>query len=160
MTLLRRKGSQKYFWTFIWSGVGTVLLGWASFRRMGFGTEYPRICYLATSGEYRTLLEPGAIPDNPYLPPHLRLDMRSYLDPIDCRIACPPEYDLTMSQRDMKLALQDILPPEERREFEVGIGPLKSRGILTSIQREERFINRRLGMPQEMKDRAPRELDM
>jgi hypothetical protein len=158
MGLLRSKGSHKYFWTFTWSSVATMILGWMSFRRLGIGTDYPRVLYLATTGEYRTLLEPGAIPDNPYLPPHLRLDMRSYLDPVDCRIATPPEYDLSMSVRDMKLAMQDVLPEDERMEMTIGVGPLRTRGILSKLQTEERFINRRLGMSKEMKERSPVEM--
>lgn len=157
MSILRRTGSNKYFWTFCWTSVATVGFGWMCFRRIGVGSDYPRIQYLATAGDTRTLLEPGSIPDNPFLPPHMRLDMKSYLDPPDCQIAVPPEYDLTTTYRDLTIAMQDILPPEERREFTVGIGPLHSRTMLSQISREERFINRRLGMTQEMKDRSPQE---
>ena len=158
MTLLRKAGSQKYFWTFVWSSVATIAMTYGAFRRLGLGgSDWPRIQLMCTTGEYRTLLEPGAIPDNPYLPPHMRLDMPSYLDAPDVRIASPPEYDLSLSQRDMTLALQDILPVEDKREMEYGIGPFRARGIMSSIQLEERFINRRLGMPDDMKKRAPKE---
>mmetsp|Transcript_10491 Transcript_10491/g.32583 ORF Transcript_10491/g.32583 Transcript_10491/m.32583 type:complete len:163 (-) Transcript_10491:26-514(-) len=158
MTLLRRAGSQKYFWTFAWSSVATIFMTYGAMRRLGLsGSDYPRVQFLCTTGEYRTLLEPGAIPDNPYLPPHMRLDMPSYLDRPDIQIATPPEYDLTLSQRDMTLALQDILPVEDKREYEYGIGPFRFRGMMSNIETEERFIKRRLGMTEDQKKRAPKE---
>src|SRR5688500_5039072 len=102
---LRSANGNKWFWTVVWSSVGTVIMGSMCLKRMGLaGSDYPRIQYLAISGEYRTLLEPGAIPDNPYLPPHMRLDMRSYLDPPNLQIAAPPEYDLSITEKTLPLA--------------------------------------------------------
>lgn len=109
-------------------------------------TDYARIRYLTSAGEYRMLLEAGAYPDNRYLPPHLRLDQRSYLDYDETRIAEAPVYDLTLTDKDLALQATALLPPGERRELKMQNSLFSSHTVILPVTRENRLVKRRLGL--------------
>lgn len=138
----------------LWSGAVSVVMFWLILRRAGFNTSYSRCTYLVMLGEYKQLLEPGISPGNPYLPPHLRLDERSYLDHKDTEIALPPLLDLQVSDREQIMGMEDSLPHRERSDIHVRFGPLKAQTVVMSTHSSERYVRRRLPVSEE--DQAER----
>ena len=150
---LRQKGSQLWLWTVVWTGLGFMITSWMVCRRIGFSTDYARIKHLTSAGEFRQLLEPGAIPDNGWLPPHLRLDKRSMLDNDTTRIAEPPVIDMML--KDTDIALNIPLPMNERTEVKLVNPWFKNTFVVLPAVQEQRFIKKRLGLTEEEKARVP-----
>ena len=105
------------------------------------------------------LLEPGATPDNPYLPNHMRLDRYSYLDNEDTRLAFPPLYDLSMAQRDVYSSVSQMRSDRDRKDFKIRVGGLSTRTIIMTGQEEQRYVKRRLGLPKEERDKIITHVD-
>ena len=156
---LRFRGNNLWMWTVAWSGsmaaFGTIMV----LKRFGFGSDYSRIKFLSAAGEYRMLLEPGATPDNPYLPNHMRLDRYSYLDNEDTRLAFPPLYDLSMAQRDVYSSVSQMRSDRDRKDFKIRVGGLSTRTIIMTGQEEQRYVKRRLGLPKEERDKIITHVD-
>lgn len=151
---MRFRGNNLWMWTVVWSGAAVTLSTVMVLKRFGFGSDYSRIKYLTAVGEYRTLLEPGASPDNPFLPDHMRLDRVSYLDTPDTRLAYPPLYDLSLPQRDVYSAVSQMRSDADRMDYKVRAGLLASRGIIMSANEEQRYVKRRLGLPKDQREAA------
>lgn len=125
---------------------------WFTFRRIGMSTDYARLRYVTHSGEFRTLLEAGAIPDNKYLPPHLRLDKTSYLDYAETRIADAPVYDMSLSDKDLAMNVSALLPEGERHEYTMQNSWISSKTVILPATRENRLVKRRLGLSPSERD--------
>ncbi|KEG10434.1 hypothetical protein DQ04_03721070 [Trypanosoma grayi] len=130
---------------------------WLVIRRSGFGTTYTRCNYLVMWGEYKQLLEPGTFPTNGYLPPHLRLDQRSYLDLADTEIALPPLIDASIAERDQVRNLESALPSSQRTDLHVQFGPLRTQTIVMTSGSSERYVRRRLGLSPKDRSRLQEE---
>lgn len=128
----------------LWSGGISIVMFWLILRRAGFNTAYSRCTYLVMLGEYKQLLEPGMSPSNPYLPPHLRLDERSYLDHRETELAVPPLLDLTVSDQQQIQVMENNLSERERSDLHVRFGPLKAQTVVMSAHSSERYVRRRL----------------
>ena len=127
---------------------GAAFLGlsmYALAKNLGFLSDWGRVKHLTAGGEYRQLLEPGTSPDNMHLPPHLRLDMVSYLDGPECRIAEAPMYDLSVSESDMLMSLYDTMRDDQKVAYDFVLG-----GCLAMTQMAvphfnvERVVSRRM----------------
>lgn len=95
------KNKNRYFY-FLVTGIGVTLFTlWQCLRRYGFTTDYARLGFLVKFGDIRTSMEPGAVPMNQWLPPHLRCDRVSYLDDDDCEIPLPPNVILAIDDGDL-----------------------------------------------------------
>ncbi len=156
---LRFRGNNLWMWTIAWSGTAVCMMTFMVLKRLGFGSDYSRIKYLTAIGEYRMLLEPGASPDNPFLPNHMRLDRYSYLDSSETRIAFPPLYDLSITQRDMYSAVSQLRDDKTRSDYKVRVGPMAGRTIVMSGQDEHRYVKRRLGLPKEEREKIDIRMD-
>jgi hypothetical protein len=66
-------------------------------QRAGLTSPYGRVKHLVSDPQWQTQLLPGSTPSNVHLPPHLRLDARSYLDNPETEIALPPLIDPSVS---------------------------------------------------------------
>lgn len=139
----------------LWSGAVSIMMFWLILRRAGFNTSYSRCTYLAMLGEYKQILEPGMMPSNPYLPPHLRLDRRSYLDHPETQIAVPPVLELQVTDRERLQGLEGELPSTERSDLHMRFGPFKAQTVVLSTPSNERYVRRRL--PVSDSDRVARQ---
>lgn len=135
------------------SGLATCVFLWMGLRRTGFNTSYSRVWHLITQGEFKMVLEPGAFPENVFLPPHLRLDRLSYLDLPETELAVPPLTNLNLSERETIIALEGQLPAQSRADVHFGFGPFRSHSVIMSSVSSDRYIRRRLGI-----SKADREL--
>nr|CCC89402.1 conserved hypothetical protein [Trypanosoma congolense IL3000] len=152
---VRHRG--KFVFLALWSGFTCVAMFWLMLRRSGFGTSYSRCCYLVMWGEYKQLLEPGTFPSNGFLPPHLRLDQRSYLDLPDTEIALPPLIDVSIAERDQVRNLESALPFAQRSDLQVQFGPFRSQTIVMTSGANERYVRRRLGLSVQDRERLEQE---
>lgn len=153
------KSRNKWVMTMVMSGTMTFVFGYMSMRRYGLGTDWARIQFLNSVGEYRTLLEAGAIPDNAYLPNHLRLDRISYLDRPDTCIAVPPLVDISQSQKQRVRDLQGNLPSADRTDISIKVPFVKVQTVIMSRSADERYIKRRMGVSDEDKE-AQRQMEL
>eukprot|EP00796_Vickermania_ingenoplastis_P012233 gene12233-8419_t len=133
----------------MWGGAVSTVMFWLVLRRAGFNTSYSRCTYLVMLGEYKQLLEPGMSPNNPYLPPHLRLDQRSYLDHPETELAVPPTLDLQLNDRQVVQGTEESIPRMERSDLHVRFGPFKAQTIVMSSSSNERYVRRRLPVSEE-----------
>ena len=135
---------------------GTLILIFCLFQRMsraGLGLDWSRIKNITTkSGDYRMILEPGSIPDNHFLPPHLRLDKRSYLDNDWTAIAEAPVVDFKVTHADAINAAPGLLPEHEKNEMTLTIGGVGSRMWFLPAVQMNRFLDRRLGLSSDEKE--------
>lgn len=143
----------------LWSGAVSVVMFWLMLRRAGFNTPYSRCTYLVMLGEYKQLLEPGMSPSNPHLPPHLRLDQRSYLDHPQTELAVPPMLDLHVSDREHLQGMEDVMPRVERSDLHVRFGPLKAQTVVLTTHSNERYVRRRLPLSDEDQKRKQEEAE-
>eukprot|EP00760_Papus_ankaliazontas_P015717 PhM_4_TR16684/c0_g2_i1/m.96453 len=151
--LYNKKNPYLWLWHVAWSGAVNALLFFIFLRRFGFASDYARIKYISTSGDYRMLLEPGTTPDNPHLPPHLRLDKISYLDLPDTVITLPPWIDIR-ARREHILTTIDDMKKEARGESldptlmgnpnAMSVG---RRQVQVTAEEYDRYVTRRMGMP-------------
>lgn len=139
------KSRNRFLGIALWSGGSTILLLWLVIRRAGFSTTYSRCTYLAISGEYKQILEPGTSPVSNYLPPHLRLDQLSYLDLPQTELALPPVIDVAISEREQVEATEGAMPEHKRTDYEFRFGPIHSKSTVMSPEAAERYVHRRLG---------------
>ncbi|ESL06321.1 hypothetical protein TRSC58_06007 [Trypanosoma rangeli SC58] len=137
----------------LWSGFTCIAMFWLTIRRSGFGTTYSRCTYLVMWGEYKQILEPGTFPTNDFLPPHLRLDQRSYLDIPETEIALPPIIDVSVADRDQVRNLEDAMPFSQRSDLHVQFGPFRSQTIVMAGGANERYVRRRLGISPQDRER-------
>jgi hypothetical protein len=154
MSSIRMKGNNYWMFTTVWLGAVSMIGTYMVFRRVGLGSDWPRVKYNATVGEYRMLLEPGSVSDNRYLPPHMRLDQVSYLDVCGTELAPPPAVDMTMSETDMLRTMDAVLPEEDKKNIKWKIGPMRSEGMMHKVHQKERFVVRRLGMTPDDKEKS------
>ncbi|PWU91854.1 hypothetical protein C4B63_41g217 [Trypanosoma cruzi] len=147
----------KFVMLALWSGFTSIAMVWLVIRRSGFGTTYSRCSYLVMWGEYKQLLEPGTFPANDFLPPHLRLDRRSYLDLPDTEIALPPIIDVSVAEREQVRNLEHALPSSQRSDFHMQFGPLRSQTIVMTGGANERYVRRRLGISPKDRERLESE---
>jgi hypothetical protein len=147
MALFRLRGNNYWLWTVCWSGTALALMTWQLCRRTGVSTDYARVKFLCTSGEYRTLVECGAVPENRFLPPHLRLDQKSYLDAEDAVVTEPPAYDLSVTEKELIVALVDVLPEDRKIDLSMTwFGVVNTRSMAIPIDDHDRVLKRRLGV--------------
>ena len=147
MSILRLRGNNYWLWTVVWSGSALAIMTWQLCRRCGFSTDYARVKYLCNAGEYRTILECGAVSDNRHLPPHLRLDQKSYLDTEDVVVAEPPAYDLSVTEKELIVALVDVLPEDKKVDLSATwFGMFNTRSMAVPLDDHERVIKRRIGV--------------
>jgi hypothetical protein len=80
----------------------------------GFMGNYSRVKYITMKHSHcKMFLEHGVEPDNDLLPPHLRLDRKSYLDLPDTEVVVPPLLDVIPDlQAYRKLANTGGLPED------------------------------------------------
>ena len=155
MAIIRLRGNNYWLWTVVWSGSALGIMTWQLCRRCGFASDYARIKYLCTQGDYRTLLECGSVTDNKYLPPHLRLDTKSYLDTEDVVIAEPPAYDLSVTEKELVVALVDVLPEDKKVDLTATwFGMVSTRSMAVPIGDTERVLKRRIGVHTQPDDPA------
>jgi hypothetical protein len=143
---IRLRGNSKYITATVACGAWFMMSLWMVLRRAGFTTDYPRVSYLATYGEYKTDLNPGAIPDNPFLPNHMRLDRISYLDHPSTYIPVMNKVDLSVRPQDLIQTYSDE-QPESAPTVNVRFGWIRGRTIVTSNQAKTRYIDRRIPLP-------------
>lgn len=139
------KHRQRWVAIMFWSGIGTFVALWLGLRRQGFSTSYIRCYYLNLHGEYKMILEPGTTPANVHLPPHLRLDRRSYLDHSETELALPPQIDVALQEKSYVQEMQGNIPKSERTDVHTKLGPFKVHSIVMTPGGGERYIKRRLG---------------
>ncbi|RNF18724.1 uncharacterized protein Tco025E_04532 [Trypanosoma conorhini] len=154
---VRHRG--KFVMLALWSGFACIATFWLTIRRSGFGTTYSRCGYLVMWGEYKQLLEPGAFPANDFLPPHLRLDQRSYLDLPETEVAVPPIIDVSVAEREQVRNLEHAIPAAQRSDLHIQFGPLRSQTIVMTGGANERYVRRRLGISPQDRDRLQAEGD-
>ena len=144
---MRLRGNNYWLWTVVWSGSALAIMTWQLCRRCGFSTDYARVKYLCNAGEYRTILECGALTDNKFLPPHLRLDQKSYLDTEDVVVCEPPAYDLSVTEKELIVALIDVLPEDKKIDLSATwFGMFNTRSMAVPLDDHDRVIKRRVGV--------------
>jgi hypothetical protein len=114
-----------------------------SLKRAGFASDYARVVHLTHVGEFRTMLDPGSIPDNKNLPPFMRLDQRSHLDNEMTKIAFPPVLDLTIQDKDVMKTLPSLA--DDVKEIKITTPFVKQTGLFIPTTRYARHVTRRLG---------------
>lgn len=99
----------------LWVVPTTFIAISGTMRATGMTTAYARLCHITGGGniEFLQRLEPGTSPGNKLLPPHLRLDQRSYLDMPRIELAVPPLFSLTFDER--AVGRGDIVLPDSQR---------------------------------------------
>jgi hypothetical protein len=153
------KSRNKWVMTMVVSGTMSFVFGYMSMRRYGLGTDWARIQFLNVAGEYRTLIEAGAIPDNAYLPNHLRLDRTSYLDRPDTCIALPPLVDISQSPKQRVRDLKGAMPKVDRTDVSIQVPFVKVESVIMSRSADERYIKRRMGISDEEREKQ-RQLEL
>lgn len=151
------KSRNKWVMTMVVSGSLTFAFGYMSMRRYGLGTDWARIQFLSATGEYRTLLEAGSIPDNAYLPNHMRLDRTSYLDRPDTEIAVPPMIDISQSAKQRVKDLEGSLPQADRTDVTIVVPFVKVQTVIMSRAADDRYIKRRMGVSDDDKEAQRRD---
>ena len=143
------------------TGVASVVcfffVGILTLRRHGLGTDWARIRYMCASGEYRTLVEAGALPENNHLPPHMRLDRLSYLDRKDTEVAFPPLYNVMESDKERLGAVAAQVPASQMTEIRARIGLVKTHSLGMSKAVDERYVKRKLDVSDEERAMALQE---
>lgn len=154
MAVFRMRGNNYYLWTVFWSGASLAVMTILLLRRCGFSTDYARIRYLMINSDLRFAnLECGAPSENPWLPPHLRLDMVSYLDTPDVIVAAPPSYDLSVTEKELVVALVDVLPEDKKADIQATFfGLINTRTMAFSYDDKARVLDRRIGVSQKPED--------
>lgn len=139
------KTRQRWVAVTFWSAFGFAISAWLVLRRSGFTTSYIRCHYIAMQGDFRQFLQAGTTPANVFLPPHLRLDQRSYLDHPDTELAVPPTIDVGLQEAKHIRSLEGNVPKSERTDIHGHIGPFRTHSIVMTPTSGERYIKRRLG---------------
>lgn len=146
---------------FLMAACGLGLSIYMIMRRAGFISNYSRLVSLCKYGEYQMTLEPGAIPTNPYLPPHLRLDQKSYLDMEEIGIAFPPQRMAATPMRSHmkeKLgALRELLPQEEMTARKWQLGAFSGEAYILKESTFDKHVTRGHAVPLDARARAEQE---
>ena len=122
-------------------------------RRMGLLGDYGRVCFVARD-TCRVELEAGCIPQNVFLPPHLRPDQRSYLDKPDTEIAVPPIMDAGTSPFKRRAALEGELPADEMEVTPYRFGPIHGTWTKSFGPSMFKYADRSFPVPEEKRKTA------
>ncbi len=139
------KHRQRWVAVTFWCSFSVLVMSWLVMRRHGFSTTFIRCTYLIMSGDYKQMLVAGSTPANVYLPPHLRLDQRSYLDHPETELAVPPTLDIAVTETNQLLGLEGAIPSSERTDIHGKIGPFRTHSIIMTPTSQDRYVRRRLG---------------
>eukprot|EP01064_Diplonema_japonicum_P030328 TRINITY_DN5145_c3_g1_i1.p1 TRINITY_DN5145_c3_g1~~TRINITY_DN5145_c3_g1_i1.p1 ORF type:complete len:218 (+),score=41.69 TRINITY_DN5145_c3_g1_i1:98-655(+) len=124
------------------SGLLAGGMGLVGYRRnLMIGAEDRLQLLLGWEGEYaQDVLKIGSPPLNMNLPPHLRLDMKSYLDNAETVISPPPAWDkLHPYSRDR---YRDVFldPIEHKRTVETSWHFIEPWGANLSLEKSENYV--------------------
>jgi len=110
----------------------------------GFTTSYSRVRFLVKTSQYWQNLEHGWTPNNPFLPPHLRMDSLSYLDHPKARLVLPPVIDKLVTNEQLYGELVDA---GDSNRIDVQLGPSRIMGLTGGGGTADRILKRRLPAP-------------